>query len=103
MDTAMTEIRPEVEYPRQDETIDSPKYVFRIGAPVGAPRVEVSIDQGPWLACRKLAGYWWYDWSGYDDGEHEIVARTRGENERWRLSSPHEFFVSRRPTDKPEP
>lgn len=96
MDTVMTEIRPEVEYPQQDEAITSPQYTFRIGAPAGAAGVEVSIDQGPWLACRNVAGFWWYDWSGYDDGEHEISARTRGKSGQWRLSTPHEFVVAKK-------
>lgn len=97
METAIAEIRPEIEYPMQDEAIASPEYTFRIGAPASAAGVDVSIDQGPWLACRKAAGYWWHDWSGYDDGEHEIIARTRGENGRWRLSMPHEFIVAGKP------
>lgn len=94
MKTVMTEIRPEVEYPQQDEKITSTQYSFRIGAPAGAEGVDVSIDQGPWLACRNSAGFWWYDWSGYDNGEHEIIARIRGRNNRWIVSTPHEFMVA---------
>jgi hypothetical protein len=95
METTIAEIRPEVEFPLQDEPIVSPQYTFRIGVPASAAVVDVSIDQGPWLACRNVAGYWWYDWSGYEDGEHEIIARARGESGRWRLSTPHEFIVAR--------
>lgn len=95
METTIAEIRPEVEFPLQDETIVSPQYTFRIGVPANAAVVDVSIDQGPWLRCRSVAGYWWYDWSGYEDGEHEIIARARGESGRWRLSTPHEFTVAR--------
>ena len=95
MRTVMTDIRPEIEYPQQDETIASPQYAFRIGAPAGAERVDVSIDQGPWLACRDAAGFWWYDWSGYENGEHELIARTPGKNGRWLMSTPNEFMVKR--------
>ena len=95
MKTVATEIRPEIEYPLQDETITSSHYSFRIGAPAAAESLDVSINQGPWLSCRKSAGYWWYDWSGYDSGEHEIIARTKGKNGRWLLSSPHEFMVKK--------
>lgn len=93
MKTMMTEIRPEIEYPQQSEMIVSPQYTFRIGAPAGAESVDVSIDQGPWLACRSVAGFWWYDWSGYEAGEHEIISRTRGRGGRWLVSTPHEFMV----------
>ena len=94
MKNVMTEIRPEIEYPQQGESIVSPTYTFRVGAPAGAESVDVSIDQGPWLACRNAAGYWWYDWSGYEKGEHEIIARTRGPKGRWLMSTPHEFMVA---------
>lgn len=94
MKTVMAEIRPEIEYPQQDETIISPTYTFRVGAPAGAESVDVSIDQGPWRPCRNAAGYWWHDWYGYDDGEHEIIARTRGGKGRWLMSTPHEFMVA---------
>jgi hypothetical protein len=93
MNTVMAEIRPEIEYPQQGENILSPTYSFRVGAPAGAECVDVSIDQGEWRPCRNAAGYWWYDWSGYDDGEHEIIARTRAPKGRWLLSTPHEFMV----------
>jgi hypothetical protein len=93
MKTQIVEIRPEIEYPQQDETIASREYTFRLAAPEAADGVDISIDQGPWLACRKEVGYWWHDWSGYEDGEHEIIARTRGKEGRWRMSTPHEFLV----------
>ncbi len=94
MKNMMVEIRPEIEYPQQGETIVSPSYTFRVGAPAGAEGVDVSIDQGPWLACRNAAGYWWFDWSAIEDGEHEIIARTRGPKGRWLMSTPHEFMVA---------
>jgi len=87
--------RPAVDFPGQDETIVSPQYTVRVSAPEAADRIDVSIDQGSWLACRKAEGYWWYDWSGYDDGEHELIARTPGKNGRWLMSTPNEFMVKR--------
>jgi hypothetical protein len=30
------------------------------------------------MNSRSVAGCWWFDWSGDEDGEHEIIARTRG-------------------------
>lgn len=97
MSFVMAEIRPSVEYPMQDEKIVSPAYTLRIGAPAGAEAVDVSIDQGEWRPCRPASGFWWYDWSGYEDGEHEAVARTRGHGGRWLVSEPHEFMVATAP------
>ena len=94
MKTETAETRPEIEYPQQDETIVSPGYTLRIAAPAAVEAVDISIDQGPWLACRKDVGYWWHDWSGYADGEHEIIARIRGQNGRWRMSAPRELIVA---------
>ena len=93
MKTQTVEARPEIEYPLNDETIVSSQYTFRVAAPAGVDGVDVSIDQGPWLACRNEVGCWWYDWSGYGDGEHEVIARVRGKGGRWRMSDPHEFHV----------
>jgi hypothetical protein len=93
MRTQTAEARPEIEYPLADETVVSSQYTFRIAAPVGVDGVDVSIDQGPWLAARSEVGYWWYDWSGYGEGEHEVIARVRSKGGRWRMSDPREFRV----------
>lgn len=90
----LVEVRPQIDFPAQDETICSREYSLRISAPESSGNVDVSINQGPWLPCRKAAGHWWYDWSGYDAGEHEVIARARAaEASRWMVSLPHEFFV----------
>jgi hypothetical protein len=64
-----------IEYPRHNETITSKDYTFRIVAMPGVKHVEVSIDEAGWRPCRQSANSWWYDWSGFGSGEHEIVAR----------------------------
>lgn len=93
--SAAVAARPQIDYPAQDEKIDSREYSLRISASEAGMNVDVSIDQGPWLPCRKASGHWWYDWSGYDAGEHEVIARTRAtESSRWVVSLPHEFFVN---------
>jgi hypothetical protein len=94
MKTANAEIRPDIEYPQDGETIVSREYTLRIAGPASGESMDISIDQGPWLACRKGAGSWWYDWSGYADGDHEIIARTRGANGRWRMSAPRELIIA---------
>lgn len=82
-----------LDYPRRHERIMSSEYSFRISAPTNVLNVSVAIDQGPWQACRQAVGYWWYDWSGYEDGEHEIIARAEMEDDRQINSAPHAFLV----------
>lgn len=84
-----------IDYPQQNETVTSPDYVIRVAAPMGASEVEISLNQGPWQACRAAAGYWWFDWSGYSNGEHEVVARCQDASGRLLRGTPHEFFVAR--------
>ena len=88
------ERRPEIQYPALGETVVSPTYTIRVDAPASAEALDVSIDQGPWRPCRKDAGFWWYDWSGYADGEHDVIARIRGRSGRWRMSSPRGVVVA---------
>jgi hypothetical protein len=52
-------------------------HYFRIAAPPQAEMVEFSVNEGPWLPCRKVAGYWVSDWSGYDLGKYRLRARMR--------------------------
>ena len=66
-----------VECPGEGDVIARPSYTFHIAAMPGAGGVEVSIDQGNWMPCREALGIWWYDWSGFDKGEHQLVARIR--------------------------
>ncbi len=89
----VAEVRPEIDYPQQNETVGPGTYTFRVGAPQAADEVDVSVDQGPWKPCRSAAGYWWFDWNEYDRGEHEIIARARAKKGRWLVSIPHEFVV----------
>lgn len=82
-----------VNYPRQNEVITSWQYTVRVFAPTGAKRVGISIDQGPWKSCRPAVGFWWYDWSGYANGEHEIVTSMVAPDDQRIICEPHEFFV----------
>ncbi len=68
-------IKASIDYPQEEETITSPHYTFRIKAPLNAEKVEICIDGAPWQLCRYSSGFWWFDWSDYGCGEHEIVAR----------------------------
>lgn len=68
-----------VNFPQEGEHINGNEYTFRIEAKA-AGRVEVSIDQNEWHACRQAGGYWWYDWAGFSSGKHRAVARIRPQN-----------------------
>lgn len=83
-----------LDYPMQGEKIDSKDYTVRVGAPSGVKKVEVAIDQGSWRACRPAVGYWWYDWSGFEPGEHEVVARAQTEDGRTLRTEIHDCVVS---------
>jgi hypothetical protein len=50
---------------------------FRINAPSRAEMVEVSINEGPWLPCRRVDGFWLSDWSGFELGKYRVRARMR--------------------------
>ena len=67
-----------IDFPQESESIDSNVYTFRLGATSGTTRVEISVDGGPWLACRPASGYWWHDWVSFARGEHFMRARAFG-------------------------
>lgn len=68
-------IKANIDYPQEEELITSPHYTFRVKAPLNAEKVEICIDGAPWQLCRYSSGFWWYDWSDYGSGDHEVVAR----------------------------
>jgi|GEM_PF-2468829 len=87
------ELRPAVDYPKQDEKLGPPHYSVRVTVHEKADQVDVSIDQGPWQPCRRSSGHWWFDWTDFDKGEHEVIARARQGEGRWMVSIPNEFMV----------
>lgn len=98
MTPVLTKKRPiavklSVDFPQRNETIVSGDYSLRVSAPQDCRKVEVSIDAGPWMECRAAVGHWWYDWSGYADGRHEVVARALTADERWVPSEPRKLLV----------
>ena len=73
--TATVEAPVTMDYPQAKEIITSPHYTFRFDPSPETESVEVSIDDGPWQACRKSGQYFWFDWTGFASGHHAIVAR----------------------------
>jgi hypothetical protein len=82
-----------VECPGEGDVIARPSYTFKIAAMAGAEGVEVSIDRSRWMPCREALGLWWFDWSGFGRGEHELVARTRMGDDLATQSPPRRFSV----------
>ena len=88
--------RLEIDYPSADETIASRHYAFRISSPEPLIDVEVSVDRGPWLPCRHACGLWWYDWSDFEPGSHQLAARGTTRDGRPANSTFRRFNVSPR-------
>jgi hypothetical protein len=82
-----------IEFPREGEVIARPSYTFKIEATSKAEGMEVSIDKGAWMACREALGMWWYDWSGFEAGDHELEARNRMGEGISTISAPRRFSV----------
>ncbi len=82
----------EIAYPTEDEVIGQPWYTLQVVSP-GARGVEVSIDGGNWNPCRESLGLWWFDWSGFSSGAHEVRARRISGDERPAISRRRRFEV----------
>lgn len=66
-----------MEYPKVNELILGKQYTFRLVASNDVKDVEVSVNGGHWQQCRPIDGFFWYDWNGFDQGDHKIIARAR--------------------------
>lgn len=95
-ETTLTETRVTVDFPQAGEVVTSPQYTIRIGA-IEATGVEISINDGPWQPCRLSAGYWWYDWSGYLPGKHQVKVQAHTQDGQIVTSRPRQFTVTLAP------
>lgn len=64
-----------VKYPRAGETVKRPSYSVQVETSPEPVRVELRINASDWLPCREALGLWWYDWAGFEPGNHRLVAR----------------------------
>ncbi|HXT01231.1 MAG TPA: hypothetical protein VN915_11185 [Elusimicrobiota bacterium] len=90
----MDQPKLEVEYPAADEVVSSGHYTFRVAATETLVEAEISIDRGPWQPCRHACGFWWYDWTGYGAGPHQVAARGMTRDGRALNSTFRRFDVS---------
>lgn len=86
----------DIDHPQPDEVLTGSHYSFRIGGSDVLVSVEVSIDRGPWTPCRRACGYWWFDWSGFSAGPHQLVARGQTRDGFSVGSAPRRFTVQPR-------
>jgi len=82
-----------LDHPQQGEKITTPRYTFRIGTLGDIARVEISINEGPWQACRNSVGYWWYDWADYAAGRYQAAVRAQTKDGQVFTSEPCKFQV----------
>ncbi|MEA3306756.1 MAG: hypothetical protein U9Q34_03125 [Elusimicrobiota bacterium] len=75
-----------MDHPKNNETIRSWHYAVRVGAGANCKTVDISIDDGPWQPCRHSNGYWWYDWTNYTPGTHQLVARMTKTNGQYLIT-----------------
>ena len=85
--------RVALDYPQPGEKITAGRYTFRAGAVGEIERVEISVNQGPWLPCRYSVGYWWHDWSGYATGRYQAEIKACLKNGRVVAAVPVKFQV----------
>jgi hypothetical protein len=64
-----------LDYPRPEETVKAGTYTFRLTAPADTREVRVSVDDGPWMSCRRSDGRWWFDANLDAVGEHFAIGR----------------------------
>jgi hypothetical protein len=63
-----------IDHPKESETVGGFHYSVRLTASA-CERIELSLDEGPWLHCRNCAGHWWFDLHQLKPGKHAIHVR----------------------------
>lgn len=87
------DISPQIDFPRNGETVGMGHYAVRISAQAGSD-VEISFDKGAWLSCRYAVGHWWFDWTASVKGPHSVAVRARGAQGKWQPSKEVLFQVA---------
>ena len=82
-----------IDHPKNLETITSRHYAIRIAASA-ATSLDISINDAPWQGCRHSVGYWWFDWTNFTPGTHQLVARMRTKTGEYLISKRRRCKVS---------
>ncbi len=86
----------EIDHPHADEAVALSHYTFRMSGPETIAFMEISVDRGPWQSCRRACGYWWFDWTNYGAGPHQLVARGQNRDGSSIGSMPRRFTAAAR-------
>lgn len=89
------EVQVVIDHPAEKEAVSGEEYTFRIKTSDRVTQAEISIDGGPWEACREALGYWWFDWQGVEGGNHQAIARVQW-NGQSVVSAPRQFACNAR-------
>ena len=82
-----------IDHPKNLENITSRQYTIRISVS-NANGLDISIDDAPWQGCRHSVGYWWFDWTNFTPGTHQLVARMRTNTGEYLISKRRRCKVS---------
>lgn len=82
-----------IDYPKNLETINARHYCVRMGAS-DCTGMDISINDQPWQPCRHAVGYWWFDWTNFQPGTHQLVARMHKRNGEYLISKRRRCKVS---------
>ena len=93
----------DIDYPGEDEVVNSSHYTFRLNVPEEVSYVEVSVDRGAWQPCRSTCGFWWADWSDFQPGAHTLSARAVSLSGEPVNSPVRRFTVAGAPAPLPAP
>lgn len=86
-----------LEYPQAGERVLPGHYAVRVAAKPEVA-VEVSVDGGPWQPCREAVGYYWFDWTPSEAGEHTLVARAKNGGPRYAKTEERSVVVVETPS-----
>jgi|SRR5581483_6806731 len=75
-----------IDYPKEEELVLSGDYAVRLSGTSEA-QVELSVNGGEWLGCRRSVGFYWFDWTPTETGEAVLKARLRVGDGRWKMSA----------------
>lgn len=86
-----------LDYPTPGERVRPGHYAVRVAAKPEVA-VEVSVDGGPWQPCREAVGYYWFDWTPSEAGEHTLVARAKNGGPRYAKTEERSVVVVETPS-----
>jgi len=66
-----------IDYPKQNEKVESNHYSFRIDTSDDCEHVEITFDEKIWKPCRLDTGFWWFDIHNHEKGTYNLKAKAK--------------------------